>query len=105
MGRQPVVIIDRDAKIIAGGALVIGALVWWLTRKGNAASAGNAIGGAAVDLITGVATGAAEAVGGVAANVASAANDPSINPLQPVGSWIGTTIYDLTHSKEQGGFW
>ena len=35
--------------------------------------------------------------------VIAAANNPKINPLQPVGAWFGTTLYDLTHSKANGG--
>lgn len=89
--------LGADIKIIIAGALVMGGVVWWLARKGNAASVGAAVGGAAVDLITG-------AVSGVADATVAAANSDS-NPLRPVGSWIGTTIYDATHSKSAGGWW
>lgn len=29
--------------------------------------------------------------------IVTAANDPNTNPLQPFGSWLGRTLYDLTH--------
>ena len=29
--------------------------------------------------------------------IVAAANDPAINPLQPLGSWLGGQIFDLTH--------
>ena len=90
--------ITTDMKLIGGAVVLVGIAAWWFTRKGSAASVGNAIGGAAVDLITGT-------IGGVATGVATAANDPSINPLQPVGVWLGGTVYDLTHSKQNGGIW
>lgn len=90
--------LDRDMMILAAGAVVLGGAVWWLTRPGRAANLGASMGGAAVDLITGTVSGAADAT-------VKAANDPSINPLQPLGSWIGGAIYDYTHSKANGGVW
>lgn len=102
-------VITTDMKLIAGAAVVAGLALWWFARNGNAKSVGTAVGGAAVDLITGTVVGVAQAVGGVAANVSNAtvaaANDPSVNPLQPFGSWLGQTAYDLTHSKASGGMW
>lgn len=71
---------------IGAGALALS----WLLSRGNAAALGSAAGGAAVDLVVGV-------VGGAGGAVAAVANNPSVNPLQPVGSWIGVTIYDLFH--------
>lgn len=101
--------LDADIKILIAGALILGGVVWWLSRNGNAAGVGKAVGGAAVDLITGTAVGVIDAVGGVASNVANAtvtaANDPLSNPLQPLGSWLGSAAYDYTHSKAQGGVW
>lgn len=88
-----------SAPVLIGGGVVLAALgLWWITRKGTAASVGEAAGTAAVDLVAGV-------VGGVAGGVADVANDPSMNPLEPVGAWVGSTFYDLTHSKENGGIW
>lgn len=37
--------------------------------------------------------------------VVDAANNPGINPLQPARSWLGGTLYNLTHSKANGGIW
>lgn len=76
--------------LIGGGVLLLAAVAVWLTRKGNAASIGSAAGGAAVDLVAGV-------IGGVAGGIVDAANDPSVNPLQPFGAWLGGTFYDITH--------
>lgn len=74
---------------LAGGALALAALVW-LMQKGKAEQLGAAVGSAAVGAVVGV-------VSGVGGAVVDAANNPEINPLQPVGAWIGGTIYDLTH--------
>lgn len=84
--------------LIGGGVVLVVLAAIWLTRKGNAAALGASVGGAAVDLVTGVA-------GGVAGGVADAANNPDMNPLQPFGAWIGGGLYDLTHSKAEGGMW
>lgn len=43
--------------MIAGGAVLALAFLYWLTRKGNAFAVGSAIGGAAVDTASGVVSG------------------------------------------------
>lgn len=92
--------------VLIGGGVVLAALaLFWLTRKGMASNVGDALGGAAVDLVTGTIGGVAHGVLDVGNAGVAAANDPSINPLQPVGSWLGTTIYDYTHSQAQRGWW
>lgn len=74
---------------IAGGVLTLAALVW-LLQKGKAEQLGAAAGSAAVGAVIGVVSGAGGAV-------VDAANNHDINPLQPVGAWLGGTIYDMTH--------
>lgn len=82
--------IPLQVQIGIGAGVVVLAAVFWLTRKGNAKAAGEAVGGAAVDAVVGVAHGAGSAV-------VEAANNPDINPLQPFGAWLGGQIYDFTH--------
>lgn len=55
--------LPSDVKTIALAAAVVGLALWWITRKGVAASVGSAVGGAAVDLITGTAAGTVIAAG------------------------------------------
>lgn len=82
---------------IAGGALALAAVVW-LMQKGKAEQLGAAAGGAVVGAAMGVVAGVNDALGiPRTADVIDAANNPDINPLQPVGAWLGGTIYDLTH--------
>lgn len=38
-------------------------------------------------------------------SIQSAANNPDANPLQPVGAAIGGWVYDMTHTKANGGMW
>lgn len=90
--------IPSEPVLIGGGVLLLVLVAVWLTRRGNAASVGASVGVAAVDLVTGV-------VGGVAGGVAGVANDASINPLEPFGAWLGGSVYDLSHSKANGGVW
>jgi len=40
---------------------------------------------------------APEFVTAAGGGVIAAANNPNINPLQPVGAWLGDAIYNLTH--------
>lgn len=55
--------LTADAKLlIAAGAVALAAL-YWITRPGQAASAGQAVGGAAVDLISGTASGVVTGAG------------------------------------------
>lgn len=81
--------LTQNQIILVGGVLLIAA-VSWLLKNVNAARLGESLGSAAVGAVVGTASGAAGAV-------ADAANNPNINPLHPVGTWIGGTIYDLTH--------
>lgn len=45
------------------GAFALAGVAWWLTRKGNAAAAGQAVGAAVVDAGAGVVVGIGQAVG------------------------------------------
>ncbi|MDO9011324.1 MAG: hypothetical protein Q7U78_05890 [Gallionella sp.] len=89
------------------GAVVLGILgALWLAKQGSAAKVGANIGGAAVDLTLGLIGGVNDALGVPrTSDVIAAANNQKINPLQPVGAWIGTTLYDLTSSRANGGYW
>lgn len=55
--------LPADMKIIGGAALIGLAALWWITRPGNASGAGQAVGGAAVDLLGGIGTGAVSSAG------------------------------------------
>lgn len=82
----------------AAGAValvIIGALIFLKTTSGKAV--GTQIAGAVSGLVGGLIGSASDTVAGVGQEIATAANDPSLNPLQPFGSWLGGTIYDLTH--------
>lgn len=94
--------------LIGGGVLLLVLIASaWLAKKGSAGNVGASIGGAAVDLVYGTALGV---VGGVntalgiptTTDLINAANSSS-NPLQPVGSWLGGTFYDYTHTTQNGG--
>lgn len=92
--------------LLIGGGVVLAALaLFWITRKGTASNVGNAIGGAAVDLVTGTIGGVAHGVMDAGSQAAASANDPSINPLQPFGAWLGSSVYDVTHTQTNGGIW
>lgn len=96
-----------DVKLIAGGAVLVAVALWWFSKKGNAAGVGASLGGAAVDLVYGTTLGVVGAVNtalGIptTSQVIAAANDLGKNPLQPFGSWLGTSIYDLTHPTPGG---
>ena len=80
----------KTAHLYLGGAVLLAVGLMWIAQKNNAASLGAAVGGAAVELVVGTVVGAGDAV-------ATVANDPGINPLQPFGAWLGGTIYDMTH--------
>lgn len=80
--------IEANPLLVLGlAAGVIGAA--WISMR-DAKGFGADIGAAVVDTVIGAASGAGKAA-------TDAANNPDINPLQPVGSWLGRTIYDLTH--------
>jgi len=76
------------ALYIGGGVLALLAVVW-LMQKGTANKVGVAAGSAVVGAAIGVVSGAAN-------TVVDSANSDS-NVLKPLGSWIGGTIYDITH--------
>lgn len=75
--------------VLVGGALIVGVAVLWLATRG-AKQTGKDIGGGAVDFVFGTVSGAA---GAVTDNL----NDPEINPLHGMGTWLGGKIYDWTH--------
>lgn len=92
--------------MIGLGALVAAAVVGWVitkimdkaTQPGAAGAAGVAVGSAVVDATMGVVAGVNDTLGiPRTSDVINAANDPSINPLQPFGAWLGGTIYDVIH--------
>lgn len=98
----------------AVGGLVAAAVVGWMvtkaldkiTQPGAAKNAGTAAGSAVVDLGLGFVAGVNDTLGiPRTTDVINAANNQNINPLQPAGAWVGTTIFDLTHSKANGGVW
>jgi hypothetical protein len=104
-----------QAVLIAGGVLAAVIALVWVTRKGNATALGMSAGGAAVELVDGAVTGTVKGVGSVVGlpdtdrkkgEAALAAGDwlgasvylPAQDFLGAVGSWIGTGVYDVTHS-------
>lgn len=132
---NPFGLITKNPLIMAG-VVVGGIAAVWIATKGFK-DVGASIGGGAVDLASGLLSGATTGIGGLfglpltdttrgnaavakgnwldaslylpaqqfipaavgaASNaVVNAANNPSINPLQPVGAWLGGAIYNLTH--------
>lgn len=125
-------LMQKNPALVAG--VVLGGLaLLWLAKSG-AKNAGASLATGAVDMVSGVISGGAIGIGSLfglpqtdaakgAAAVASgnmldaslylpapqfiaaAVGNTKVNPLQPVGSWIGGTLYDLTHSKANGGMW
>lgn len=122
----------KNPALVAG--VVLGGLaLLWVAKKG-AGNVGSTLAGGVIDLASGLLTGAAVGLGSVvglpqtdqakgAAAVAAGdalgaslylpagqyitaqvGNTP-INPLAPLGSWLGGTIYDITHTKSNGGIW
>lgn len=104
-----------QAILIAGGVLAAVIALVWLTRKGNATALGMSAGGAAVELVDGAITGTVKGIGSVVGlpdtdrkkgEAALAAGDwlgasaylPASDFLGAVGSWVGTSVYDATHS-------
>jgi len=67
-----------DTTLIIGSVAVAGLLLWWFVKKGNAAAVGEAVGGAAVDLITGTAVGVVHQAGITLAN-----NSQAFVPADP----------------------
>lgn len=85
-----------DVQLIAGGVVLAALAVWWVTRKGNAAAVGSGVAGFAGEAVSGAFRVAPEAVG----NAAKEFKDWAVseqNPLEPLGTWIGGAVYDLTH--------
>lgn len=87
------------------GGLIAAAVVGWLVTRaldklsvpGAPGALGAAVGGGAVDLVSGVVGGVNDALGiPRTSDVVGWANSDS-NPLQPAGAWIGGKLYDLTH--------
>lgn len=80
--------VKAEGKLIMGGVIVAGLALWWITRKGNASATGQAIGGAAFDLVSGV-------VGGAV----SAASDAVGNTVQSAGTLIGIPKTNMTECQ------
>ena len=70
--------------VLGAVALILIGVIYFLKSTD-----GEDVGKAAAGVVTGF-------VGGIGGAVADAANNPDINPLHGVGSWIGRTIYDWT---------
>jgi hypothetical protein len=90
----------KEAQMVAGGVVLVGLLLWWFSKKGNAASVGAALGNAAVDFATGTAVAVYDSTLGqyfdqpinhAIAKVGEVANNV-------VGGSVGGAIYDMTHS-------
>lgn len=75
--------------MVVGGVVLAGVAVLWLVTRG-AKQTGKDIGSGAVNLVAGVAGGAANAV-------VDNALDPSVNPFYDVGTSLGGWIFDVTH--------
>lgn len=75
--------------VLVGGVIVAGIAVLWIATRG-AKQTGKDIGGGAVNLVFGTASG----VGGA---LYDNLNAPDTNPLYDFGSSVGTTIYDWLH--------
>lgn len=73
--------------VLVGGVLIVGVAALWLSLRG-AKGMGKDIGGGAVDMVFGT-------VAGVTGAVGENLNDPSVNPLHGVGTWVGGTVYDF----------
>lgn len=75
--------------VLIGGALIAGIAVLWIATRG-AKQTGKDIGGGAVDLVFGTASG----VGGA---LYHNLNAPDTNPLFAFGESVGETIFNWTH--------
>lgn len=75
--------------VLVGGALIAGIAILWITTRG-AKQTGKDIGGGAVNLVFGTASG----VGGA---LYDNLNAPDTNPLYSFGSSVGETIFNWTH--------
>jgi len=75
--------------VLVGGVIIVAVAAVWLSLRG-AKGMGKDIGGGAVDLVFGTVSGA----GGKVVDNLSAQDT---NPLYGFGSWVGTSIFDLTH--------
>src|SRR5689334_7890370 len=86
-----------DLVLLAGAAVAVIALVWFVKRQAAAVAA------AAGGLVTGnnaVTQGTPYAGTGVLATPAAIANDASGGVLAEFGGWLGRSIYDWTHPEE-----
>jgi hypothetical protein len=102
--------LPSETKLIVGGVIVAGLLAWWFIQKGNAKAVGGAIGGAAVDLITGTVGGVVHGAGQVIADnpAAFVPSDPAnlvYSGINDAGSAVtsdqnfslGAWLYNVTH--------
>lgn len=71
---------------IVGSVAALGLLAFIFLKT----TTGHAVGENVAGAVTGF-------IGGIGSGVAAAANDPSVNPLEGFGAWIGGSIYNLTH--------
>lgn len=89
---------DAVGGAVSGAAVGVGS---WFgipatdPAKGQAAVASGDLLGASMYLPAG------QFVGSIPQTAVNAANNPSINPLQPLGASIGSTIYDWLHPGAQ----
>lgn len=75
---------NKQLALYGGLALAAIFIGPWLIRK-----AGQAVGEAAVGAPSAIVGGAIDAAG-----------DPSVNPLYPIGAWLGSTVYDVLHPAQ-----
>ena len=95
---------SQSTVMVVGGVIGIAAVGWFVSRildrlsaDGALTNIGANVGSGVVDLSMGVLGGVNDAIGiPRTSDVVDWANSSS-NPLQPVGAWIGGTLYDLTH--------
>lgn len=79
----------KNNPVIAGGVVVAVVAGLWLVTRG-AKGMGQDIGGGAVNLIFGTATGAKNAV-------TDNLLDPNVNPFYDAGTSLGGWLFDMTH--------
>lgn len=100
-------IITKNPALVAGGVGVV-VLLSWIAARG-AKQTGSDLGRGMVDLATGTLYGTLDGLNGAIGLPKTGAvidwANSSNNPLQPAGAWIGGTLYDLMHSKANGGIW
>jgi hypothetical protein len=77
---------DKQMQALAVVAVVAGLLYAYSKTSGGLSSIGTSIAATVNDVVA------------IPSAIVSAANNPSINPLQPVGAAIGGALYDLTNA-------